>query len=139
MQSWHAQFPLTKPVFICFRYALDGCDPCSYGGILWCFGMYDGPKGSDSTPVYGSIAKRPTSSIQRRLNAANFLALPVEAAALGDRTGAQPSLAGNQQPSIVQFFKPAETTSPGDRTESQPAPSRKQQPSIAQYFKPLSK
>ena len=29
------------------KYALDGCDPCSYGGILWCFGQFDGPKGTD--------------------------------------------------------------------------------------------
>ena len=27
------------------KYALDGCDPCSYGGILWCFGLFDKPMG----------------------------------------------------------------------------------------------
>ena len=26
------------------KYALDGGDPCSYGGVLWCFGGFDGPK-----------------------------------------------------------------------------------------------
>lgn len=26
------------------HYALDGLSPPSYGGILWCFGLFDGPK-----------------------------------------------------------------------------------------------
>ena len=28
------------------KYALDGCDPCSYGGILWCYGLFDKPMGA---------------------------------------------------------------------------------------------
>lgn len=39
------------------RYALDGCDPCSYGGILWCFGLFDKPMGADSTPIFGSLRR----------------------------------------------------------------------------------
>ena len=29
---------------VCCRFALDGCDPASYSGILWCFGKHDTPK-----------------------------------------------------------------------------------------------
>lgn len=28
------------------KFALDGCDPCSYGGILWCYGLFDKPMGT---------------------------------------------------------------------------------------------
>ncbi|GIM09798.1 hypothetical protein Vretimale_13610, partial [Volvox reticuliferus] len=58
------------------RYALDGCDPASYGGILWCFGLFDGPKESPSTSVSGALRRRPTSSHARRLNPAAYAALP---------------------------------------------------------------
>lgn len=34
------------------KFALDGCDPSSYGGILWCFGQFDGPKGNSK--LFGS-------------------------------------------------------------------------------------
>lgn len=58
------------------RYALDGCDPCSVGGVLWCFGLFDGPKESGGTPVTGSLRKRPTSAHARRLSPAAYAALP---------------------------------------------------------------
>ncbi|MBM4185675.1 MAG: deoxyribodipyrimidine photolyase [Gemmatimonadetes bacterium] len=35
------------------RYALDGRDPCSYGGILWCFGRYDRP--FYRRPILGTV------------------------------------------------------------------------------------
>lgn len=40
------------------KYALDGCDPCSVGGVLWCFGLFDSPKGRPNTPIYGKVATR---------------------------------------------------------------------------------
>ncbi|KAK3283224.1 hypothetical protein CYMTET_9069, partial [Cymbomonas tetramitiformis] len=43
------------------RYALDGCDPASYGGVLWCFGAFDGPKGAEGTPIIGKLRSRKTS------------------------------------------------------------------------------
>jgi len=43
------------------RYALDGCDPNSYSGILWCFGFADGPKEQKSTRITGSLRRRPTT------------------------------------------------------------------------------
>ena len=41
------------------RYALDGGDPCSYTGIGWCFGLFDGPKSEQR--VIGVVRSRPTS------------------------------------------------------------------------------
>lgn len=40
------------------RFALDGRDPASYGGILWCFGAFDGPKAEG--PIVGKVRSRPT-------------------------------------------------------------------------------
>ena len=37
------------------KYALDGCDPCSYGGILWCYGLFDKPMGVFS--YCGSVSR----------------------------------------------------------------------------------
>ena len=28
------------------KFGLDGWDPCSYGGVLWCHGLFDGPSGN---------------------------------------------------------------------------------------------
>ena len=57
------------------RFALDGCDPASYGGVLWCFGLFDGPKDPASTPITGTLRRRPTSSHARRLDPAAYEAL----------------------------------------------------------------
>lgn len=45
------------------RYALDGRDPASYGGILWCLGQFDRPFEPEQ-PVYGLV--RPRSSEEHR-------------------------------------------------------------------------
>lgn len=49
------------------KYALDGCDPCSYSGILWCHGLFDGPKGSEKVPVYGRVSKRSTTAVANKM------------------------------------------------------------------------
>ncbi len=54
------------------RYALDGRDPASYGGILWCLGQFDRPF-SPEQPVLGSVRPRPTSEHARRLDVASYL------------------------------------------------------------------
>ena len=41
-----AETALKQTIHLNHKYALDGCDPSSYGGILWCFGQFDGPKGT---------------------------------------------------------------------------------------------
>ncbi|GLC46057.1 hypothetical protein PLESTM_001820400 [Pleodorina starrii] len=58
------------------RYALDGCDPASYGGVLWCFGLFDGPKEAPATLVSGALRRRPTGAHSRRLDPSAYAALP---------------------------------------------------------------
>ena len=52
------------------RHALDGRDPSSYGGILWCFGLFDTPRPSPG-PRLGTVRARTTewhsSRLDRRL------------------------------------------------------------------------
>jgi photolyase PhrII len=49
------------------RYALDGSDPNSYGGILWCLGLFDRPF-TPPKPVIGTLRPRPTSDHARRMD-----------------------------------------------------------------------
>ncbi len=49
------------------RYALDGRDPSSYGGILWCLGQFDRPF-QPPQPILGTVRPRPTEDHARRLN-----------------------------------------------------------------------
>ncbi|MBS2025301.1 MAG: FAD-dependent oxidoreductase [Deltaproteobacteria bacterium] len=49
------------------RYALDGRDPASYGGLYWCLGLFDRPF-SPEQPVLGAVRPRPTSVHAGRLD-----------------------------------------------------------------------
>jgi len=49
------------------RYALDGRDPASYGGILWCLGQFDRPFEPEQ-PVLGTVRPRPVREHARRLD-----------------------------------------------------------------------
>lgn len=49
------------------RYALDGRDPSSYGGVLWCFGQFDRPFKPESE-VYGTVRSRSCEEHERRLD-----------------------------------------------------------------------
>ncbi len=49
------------------RYALDGRDPSSYGGILWCFGQFDRPF-SPTRSVLGSVRPRDADAHQQRID-----------------------------------------------------------------------
>lgn len=49
------------------RYALDGQDPASYGGILWCLGQFDRPF-SPEKPILGKVRGRATSEHAQRLD-----------------------------------------------------------------------
>ena len=53
------------------RYALDGRDPGSYGGILWCLGALDRPF-TPETPVLGSVRPRPTSEQAKRFDVGEY-------------------------------------------------------------------
>jgi photolyase PhrII len=50
------------------RYALDGRDPSSYGGILWCLGQFDRPF-TPEQPVLGTVRPRPLEEHAARLDA----------------------------------------------------------------------
>lgn len=54
------------------RYALDGRDPSSYGGILWCYGQFDRPQPGDG-PL-GAVLARPGAQHLRRLDAGRYRA-----------------------------------------------------------------
>lgn len=49
------------------RYALDGRDPNSYGGLFWCLGLFDRPFEPPS-PVTGTLRPRPTAQHAKRLD-----------------------------------------------------------------------
>lgn len=53
------------------RYALDGNDANSYGGLLWCLGQFDRPFKPDR-PVLGRIRDRSTADHEQRLDPAAF-------------------------------------------------------------------
>ena len=54
------------------RYALDGRDPASYGGILWCFGQFDRPFEPEQD-VIGTVRPRPTTQHAKRLDLEKYL------------------------------------------------------------------
>lgn len=49
------------------RYALDGRDPASYGGLYWCLGLFDRPFTPEQR-ILGTIRQRPTSAHANRLD-----------------------------------------------------------------------
>ena len=49
------------------RYALDGRDPASYGGLYWCLGLFDRPF-TPPAPVLGTVRPRPTAAHAARLD-----------------------------------------------------------------------
>jgi len=49
------------------RYALDGRDPGSYGGLLWCMGAFDRPF-EPAQPVLGTVRPRDPADHARRLD-----------------------------------------------------------------------
>jgi deoxyribodipyrimidine photo-lyase len=54
------------------RYALDGRDPNSYSGILWCLGRYDRPWGP-VRPIFGTVRFMSSSNTARKLNVKPYL------------------------------------------------------------------
>lgn len=53
------------------RYALDGRDPASYGGILWCYGLFDRPF-TPEQPIRGTIRSRATDDHAARIDVATY-------------------------------------------------------------------
>lgn len=59
------QQALERLIDLNHRYALDGRDPSSYGGILWCLGQFDRPFHPEQ-PILGSVRSRPLVMHQER-------------------------------------------------------------------------
>ena len=53
------------------RYALDGRDPASYGGLYWCLGLFDRPF-TPLSPILGAVRSRPTAGHAARLDVAAY-------------------------------------------------------------------
>jgi photolyase PhrII len=53
------------------RFALDGRDPASYGGLLWCLGQFDRPF-QPASPVLGTVRPRATSEHLQRLDLTRY-------------------------------------------------------------------
>lgn len=49
------------------KYALDGRDPNSYTGILWCFGLFDRPWGPER-PIFGTVRYMSSESTARKFS-----------------------------------------------------------------------
>jgi deoxyribodipyrimidine photo-lyase len=54
------------------RFALDGRDPNSSSGILWCLGRYDRPWGPER-PVFGSVRYMSSENTCRKLHVTEYL------------------------------------------------------------------
>jgi len=55
------------------KYALDGRDPNSYSGILWCFGLFDRPWGPER-PVFGKVRYMSCANTARKFDLDDYLA-----------------------------------------------------------------
>jgi photolyase PhrII len=71
--SWtaNAESALRLMVDLNHRYALDGRDPSSYGGLLWCLGQFDRPF-TPEQPIIGTVRPRPTHEHARRLDTESY-------------------------------------------------------------------
>lgn len=63
----NAKLALETMIDLNHRYALDGRDPASYGGILWCLGQFDRPF-PPARPIFGTVRDRSTLEHSRRLD-----------------------------------------------------------------------
>jgi deoxyribodipyrimidine photo-lyase len=54
------------------KYALDGRDPNSYSGILWCFGAFDRPWAPER-PVFGSVRYMSSENTARKFKLGPYL------------------------------------------------------------------
>jgi deoxyribodipyrimidine photo-lyase len=64
------------------RYALDGRDPNSYTGILWCFGLFDRPWAPER-PVYGVVRYMSSQNTARKFDLKPYYAYVASLPAVG--------------------------------------------------------
>ena len=62
-----AKSALAAMIDLNHRYALDGRDPASYGGILWCLGQFDRPF-PPARRIFGTVRDRSTKEHAKRLD-----------------------------------------------------------------------
>lgn len=62
---------LARLVDMNHRYALDGRDPSSYGGLLWCLGQFDRPF-PPAEPITGELRGRSTEVHAQRLDVERY-------------------------------------------------------------------
>ena len=62
---------LARLVELNHRYALDGRDPSSYGGLLWCLGQFDRPF-PPAEPITGELRGRSTEFHATRLDTVKY-------------------------------------------------------------------
>ncbi len=54
------------------KYSLDGRDPSSYGGMLWCFGKFDRP--FYRRPIYGTVRYMSLKAAKGKFDTARYIA-----------------------------------------------------------------
>jgi deoxyribodipyrimidine photo-lyase len=69
------------------KYALDGRDPNSYSGILWCLGLFDRPWGPER-PIFGTVRYMSSSATPRKLRLKGYLARWTSQGSLTQRASA---------------------------------------------------
>jgi photolyase PhrII len=67
----NAEVALETSVDLNHRYALDGRDPASYGGLLWCLGQFDRPF-SPPNRIHGTVRGRAVSEQATRVNVGRY-------------------------------------------------------------------
>jgi photolyase PhrII len=67
----HPQDALDLMIDLNHRFALDGNDANSYGGLLWCLGLFDRPFKPERA-VIGTTRPRPTKSHAKRIDMAAY-------------------------------------------------------------------
>ena len=60
------QEALETMIYLNNKYALDGRDPCSYSGFMWCFGKHDRPMGPERRQIFGLIRSAPSEMGSRK-------------------------------------------------------------------------
>jgi deoxyribodipyrimidine photo-lyase len=66
------QRALATTIYLNDRYALDGRDPNSYSGILWCYGRYDRAWGP-VRPIFGTVRYLSSENTEKKLWLSNYL------------------------------------------------------------------
>lgn len=74
---------LATTLYLNDRFAIDGRDPNSYSGILWCYGRYDRAWGPER-PIFGTVRYMASASTAKKLWLTRYL----------ERYGDRPSLFG---------------------------------------------